>query len=44
MNPLILFGIAPLSWRVGAIRRKPGKAVYAFGPFRISFHNLTQKV
>lgn len=42
MNPLVLFGIAPLSWRFGALRRKPGKAVYAFGPLRFSFHDLNE--
>ena len=40
MSPLVLVGIAPLSWRFGVVRRKPGKLVRAFGPFRISFHNL----
>lgn len=40
MSPLILCGIAPLSCRFGVVRRKPGKLVLAFGPFRLSFHNL----
>lgn len=40
MNPLILIGIAPLSWRLGVTRSKPGKLVLAFGPFRLSLHNL----
>lgn len=40
MNPLVLIGVAPLSWRLGIIRRKPGKMVLAVGPIRLSFHNL----
>jgi hypothetical protein len=41
-NPLVLVGIAPLSWRFGVVRSKPGKRVYAFGPFRLSLHNLAR--
>lgn len=42
MNPGIFLGFAPLSWRVGVIRRKPGvKLVLAFGPFRLALHNLS---
>lgn len=40
MNPLFLIGLAPLSWRFGITRRKPGKLVFALGPVRFSFHNL----
>jgi hypothetical protein len=43
MNPLIMIGLAPLSWRFGVTRSKPGKLVLAFGPFRIAFHNLENK-
>ncbi len=41
MGPLILFGIAPLSWKVGVMRRKPGKLVLALGPLRLSLHDLS---
>lgn len=40
MNPLVLIGVAPFSWRLGVIRHKRGKLVWAFGPIRLSFHNL----
>jgi hypothetical protein len=40
MNPLVLIGIAPISWRLGVVRSKPGKLVFALGPLRLSFHNL----
>lgn len=40
MNPLLLIGIAPISWRFGIVGRKPGKIVIALGPFRLSLHNL----
>lgn len=43
MNPLALIGLAPLSWRFGTVRRKPGKMVWAFGPIRFSFHNLRKE-
>lgn len=42
MNPLALIGLAPISWRLGVVRRKPGKLVVAFGPLRLSFHDLNQ--
>lgn len=40
LNILIMVGIAPFSWRLGVIRRKPGKLVFALGPFRLSLHDL----
>lgn len=41
MNPAIYIGFAPLSWCVGLVRDKsPTKMVWAFGPFRLSVHNL----
>lgn len=40
MNPLFLVGLAPLSWKLGVVRHKPGKLVVALGPIRFSFHNL----
>lgn len=40
MNPLILVGIAPFSWRLGVVRRKSGKLVLALGPLRCCFHNV----
>jgi hypothetical protein len=40
MNPLFMIGIAPLSWRLGVTGKKPGKVVYALGPFRVSYHAL----
>lgn len=43
MNPLILIGLAPLSWRLGVVRSKPGKWVFALGPLRISAHNLARE-
>ncbi|QJA43147.1 hypothetical protein [Phaeobacter phage MD18] len=43
MNPLIMSGTAPLSWRLGVTGRKPGKRVNAFGPIRLSYHNLAGK-
>lgn len=43
MNYLALVGIAPFSWKLGVVRRKPQKFVLALGPFRFSFHNLAHK-
>lgn len=41
MNKLFMVGFAPLSWRWGCVRTKPGvKSVYACGPFRFAIHNL----
>lgn len=40
MDFVLMVGIAPTSWRIGMIRNKPGKQVYAFGPLRLSFHKL----
>lgn len=42
MNPLVLVGLAPISWRLGIVRRKPGKLVISVGPLRLSFHNLSK--
>lgn len=39
---MAFIGIAPLSWRIGTIRTKPTKVVYAFGPFRVSLHTLSE--
>ena len=38
MYNLFMIGIAPLSWRLGVVRRKPGKLVLAFGPLRFAAH------
>lgn len=41
MNYLLMIGVAPLSWRLGVVRHKPGvKTVLAFGPFRVALHFL----
>lgn len=40
MDPLVMIGLAPLNWRIGVVRHKVGKLVWAFGPLRLSFHNL----
>lgn len=40
MNWLVMVGIAPLSWRIGEVRNKPGKRVYAIGPFRLGLHYI----
>jgi hypothetical protein len=37
---MLFIGIAPLSWRFGVVRRKPGKLVLACGPLRLSLHNM----
>lgn len=37
---MIFIGIAPLSWRIGLVRSKPGKRVYALGPLRLSLHSV----
>lgn len=42
MNYLFMIGLAPLSWRLGVIRRKPGKTVWAVGPVRFSVHRLEE--
>lgn len=36
------FGIVlfPSSWRLGFTRRKPGKAVFAIGPLRLTWHEV----
>lgn len=39
-NYLVMVGIAPFSWRFGLIRVCFKKRVYAFGPLRLSIHNL----
>jgi len=41
MNFLMMVGVAPLSWRLGLIKEKVGKVVYAVGPLRLSFHDLS---
>lgn len=43
MNYLVMIGIAPLSWRLGVVRRKPGKLVLSFGPLRLSTHYLGER-
>lgn len=41
MNPLFMVGVAPVSWRFGVVRHKPGvKTVFALGPFRMALHFL----
>lgn len=37
-----MIGIAPTSWRYGAIRRKEGKSVFAFGPLRFARHEVSE--
>jgi hypothetical protein len=36
------FGVSlslfPTSWKIGKVRNKTGKGVYAFGPFRFTWH------
>lgn len=39
MNFLVLIGIAPFSWRLGVVHKKPGNPVLFLGPLRLSFHN-----
>ena len=41
MDSLVMIGIAPFNWRLGKIRSTPRKLVYAMGPFRFSWHDLS---